>query len=96
MIEQQFQNLAKRWRKETMLCSSIQDMSLHPAYQEIIGMGPEVLPFIFKELEHKLDHWFWALREITQENPVSNKHRGNLTKMSEDWFKWAKRNAIKW
>lgn len=33
-------------------------------------MGEAAVPLILRDLEHQPDHWFWALREITQANPV--------------------------
>jgi hypothetical protein len=64
-------------------------MALHPAYQQIVGMGRSALPFLFRELKQRPDHWFWALRAITGENPVSSEHRGNIINMARDWLEWA-------
>ena len=63
---------------------------LHPAYQRIIGMGPAVLPLVFRELRQAPDHWFWALACITGENPVPQEHAGALKAMTRDWLNWAK------
>ena len=52
------------------------------AYQQIIGMGAEALPFIFRELQKEPDHWFWALHAITGENPVSKNAAGDLKAMT--------------
>jgi len=85
---ERFHELAKSWRKDTRHLSSIQDMVLHPAYQQIIGMGPTVVPLIIKELQNSPDHWFWALRAITGEDPVPPSHRGNVRKIAHDWVRW--------
>ena len=69
-------------------------MVLHPAYQQIVGMGAEALPFILAELERKPEHWFWALRAITREDPVPPSHRGNVVLMARDWLQWAKRKGL--
>ena len=67
-----------------------------PAYQQIIGMGPRVLPLILRELEHKPEHWFWALRLIAQEDPVLPDHRGVVAEMTQDWLKWGRRKGLRW
>lgn len=96
LFEQEFEEHARVWRIETVFSSTIQDISSHPSYQKIIKMGPGVLPLIFRELELEEDFWFWALREITEEDPVPDKHRGNVPKMAKYWLKWAKRKKIQW
>jgi hypothetical protein len=95
-LAQRFQSLAKIWRDECAHLSSMREMVLHPAYQQIVGMGSSALPFIFTELERKPDHWFWALRAITQEDPVPPEHRGNVAEMVRAWLRWAERRGIRW
>lgn len=55
-IEAQFLELASQWRRETGMMSLVQKMSMHPAYQRIIGMGQPVVPLILRELEQEPDH----------------------------------------
>ena len=45
---------------------------------EIIGMGPAVVPLILSELEKEPDRWFWALEAITDENPVAASDAGDI------------------
>lgn len=66
-IEDRFRELADRWYADTLV-SSVHDMVLHPAYQQIIGMGREVLPLILTELRDRGGHWFWALCAIAGED----------------------------
>ncbi len=88
--QQKFDLLAKKWLSETSLCSDSTQMSIHPAYQQIIGMGTLALPFIFRELEQRPNHWFWALQAITGENPVGDEQRGDIVLMSAAWLTWAR------
>jgi hypothetical protein len=88
-----FYSLAKRWREETRYVSSVHDMVLHPAYQQIIGMGKEALPFLFRELKRQPDHWFWALRAITGKDPVPPEEKGNVEAMTQRWLRWGAENA---
>jgi hypothetical protein len=92
----EFHSLARTWRNDVTLTSSITEMVMHPAYQRIIGMGFIVLPLIFRDLENEPDHWFWALKAITGEDPVKPEDRGNLPKMAAAWLKWAKDQGLEW
>ncbi len=85
--------MAEEWRRETAPLSSITEMVLHPAYQRIIGMGRAALPFILAELVRQPGHWFWALRAITGENPVTEEDRGNLLRMRDAWVRLAHRRG---
>lgn len=93
-LAERFQSLAEMWRSDCAYLSSTQEMVLHSAYQQIIGMGLSALPFIFAELERKPDHWFWALRAITGQDPVPLKHRGNIVEMAHAWLIWAQEPHI--
>ncbi len=92
-LEQTFNNLAKKWKRDTMHFSLVQQMVLHPAYQEIIGLGPEVIPLILQELEKESNFWFWALRSLTGEDPVTEDMRGDVMAMREAWLDWGRRSA---
>lgn len=59
-----------------------------PAYKEIISLGDEVLPLIFKEMKRKPDFWFAALQAITGENPVTPDRVGDIFAMTRDWLAW--------
>jgi hypothetical protein len=91
-----FRDLADRWQAEVAHHSSIDRIAMHPAYQQIIGMGAQALPFIFRELQHRPGHWFWALRAITGVDPVPPAHRGRIPKMAEAWLTWARQQGIRW
>jgi len=93
-LEKRFARLAEAWRAECLLTSSIQEMAMQPAYQQIIGMGPDVVPLLLKELRERPDHWFWALRAITGENPVKPDHRGKVDRMAADWIEWGNSHAL--
>src|SRR5437773_2154916 len=81
-----FQELVRQWKEATMFLSSITDMATHPAYQQIIGMGKEALPFLVEELRREPDHWFWALQAITGINPVPPADRGDVANMTKAWL----------
>src|SRR3982074_3697218 len=96
--KREFQKLAAQWRLDRTknFYSDIEAMAMHPAYQRIIGFGPEAVPLILAELEREPDHWFWALNAITGAQPVPPKSRGNIGKMARAWVAWGKKQGYKW
>jgi len=87
-LERRFRELAQEWREATEFTSSTTDMVMHPAYQQIIGIGRAALPLIFAELRRAPDHWFWALKAITGEDPVAPADRGKVQRMTDAWLAW--------
>ena len=81
-VVNRFKKLVAEWKATRNQISSGTEMFLHPAYQKIIGMGPEVVPLILREMEANLDHWFWALKAIMEKDPVPPAHRGRLKLMA--------------
>ena len=92
-LKQTFNKLAKKWERETINISSIQQMVLHPSYQEIIAMGPKVIPLILNELKREPDFWFWALRALTKADPVTKGICGDLMSMTKAWLDWGRKHA---
>ena len=90
----EFQRLADQWREETGMLSSVSQITMHPAYQRIIGMGERAVPFILQDLEKRPDHWFRALQAITGENPVPSEAAGNLRQMTEAWLNWGREKGV--
>ncbi|MBI2205809.1 MAG: hypothetical protein HYU41_18345 [Candidatus Rokubacteria bacterium] len=81
-----FAELVRRWKRDTALTSSIAKVSMHSAYQEIIGMGARALPLIFEELEQRGGDWFWALRAITGEDPARGS--SDFDEAKRAWLDW--------
>ncbi len=84
-----FQELVTLWKTETLILSSATQIVMNESYQKIIGLGPKVLPLIFRELRREQDLWFWALRAITRVDPVPAEHAGKIKNMTADWLEWA-------
>jgi hypothetical protein len=88
-----FHSLTAQWRAERSSFSWVSDVAMCPAYQNIIGMGESALPFILAELEsegNEPDHWFWALRAITNVDPVPEEDRGDIVRMAAAWLDWGR------
>ncbi len=87
-----FQVLITQWRNERGARSSITETVAMPAYQKIIGMGEKAVPLILAQLRSEgdePDQWFWALKAITEANPVKPEDQGNFQKMAQAWLEWA-------
>jgi hypothetical protein len=95
-IDATFTLLANEWLQETRGMSSINQMSMHPKYQQIIGMGEVVVPLLLRELERKSGHWFWALKSITRADPVPPEYRGKVKEMIKAWLEWGRQRGYKW
>jgi len=95
-LEAEFNHLAEEWRAETGMLSLVTQKSMHPAYQKIISMGRPVVPLILRDVEQKPDHWFWALRAITNDNPVKSEQRGRMKLMAQAWIQWGKEHGYEW
>ncbi|MBD2145725.1 STAS-like domain-containing protein [Sphaerospermopsis sp. FACHB-1194] len=91
-----FTTLVEEWREETRGVSSTNQMCMHPAYQQIIGMGEPVIPLLLRELEKKSGRWFWALKSISREDPVPPEYRGNTKEMTKAWLDWGRERGYKW
>jgi hypothetical protein len=92
--EAEFRKLAEQWRSETMFISLDRERVCNFAYQQIIGMGKDALPFIFRELKETTSDWFWALRAITRTDvEVRQEDKGNVHKIAEAWMEWGKQHG---
>lgn len=93
--EVKFVMLKTEWEADTPVLSSITEIALHPAYQQIIGMGTVAIPLILAELKRKPGHWFWALKAITGEDPVLPGQRGRIKEMTEAWLRWGHKQGYR-
>ena len=83
-----FYTLATEWQSEVGGMSSTAQMSQHPAYQQIINMGSQVVPLLLSELKKNPLYWLAALNAITGENPIKPEQRGRVKQMASAWIKW--------
>jgi hypothetical protein len=95
-IRERFERLAAVWHAETAYVSSSSDLVAHPAFQEIVGLGPAVIPLLLRELEKRTGHWHRALWRITGADPVPPADRGNIDKAAEAWLRWGKEQGYQW
>ncbi len=85
-VEGPFRQLADQWRKETAHLSLAIKKVMHPAYQRIIGLGPDAVPLILRELQRRPGHWFWALKAITGEDTAQPED--TVSQAAQAWLRW--------
>jgi hypothetical protein len=84
-VAERFARLAAEWQEDTAFASG-QEIMVHPAYQQIIGMGAPALPLILRAMTENPAHWFWALNAITGEDPaVATTSFADATRAWLDW-----------
>jgi len=88
--QKRFRELVRRWKEGAAHLSSTARMAKHPAYREIVQMGPAAVPLLLAELKRDPDFWFAALREITKENPVPARSAGKVKEMARAWMEWGR------
>jgi hypothetical protein len=93
-LEQQFTELATRWKAETGLFSTTPQKVFNDAYIDIIAMGKVVVPFILKDLENGAGHWHTALKALTRENPISDADMTSSKKIREGWLTWGRNHGL--
>ena len=89
-LQQKFSRLAAQWTAETAHLSLADRRAMHAAYQHIIGIGPDAIVLLLRELQRHPDDWFWALTAITEADPVPEECRGDLQKMANAWIEWGR------
>ena len=89
-LQDRFRQLAAEWRRDVGPLSSVSAIVQHPAYQQIIALGRDVVPLILRELEREPDHWFAALRAITGADPVAPEDHGRMDRMAAAWVRWGR------
>lgn len=86
-VEAKFAELAQSWRELTRAESSVMKRVMHPTYQRVIGLGPQAVPFIIRELHSRPDHWFWALASIVGSDEADGAE--TFKEAVRRWTEWA-------
>lgn len=92
-IRVRFRELADTWHRETGHLSSPPQIALHPAYQQIIGMGPEAIPFILEDLEQRGGQWYWALIAINGQSPLMGP-MPTAREIKDAWLRWGRQYRL--
>lgn len=89
-LESEFHSLVTQWESETSFHSSLSEKFTHEAYQRIMAMGRDALPFIFADLQHNPRHWFYALEKILGRDVAKGTH--SFASARAAWLEWGYKN----
>ena len=88
----EFERLAYEWLEQRPRGVDVAQMIRHPAYQAIIDIGADAVPWLLERLAQHPDRWFHALNQITNAHPVQPEHQGIVPAMAQDWTAWGRQN----
>jgi len=83
-----FEGLRSEWKSATSMLSSTHEISMHSAYQKIVGLGRQAIPLLLRELQAEPDQWFWALEAISRENPADDDD--DFDSRAQKWVNWGR------
>lgn len=92
-LAEKFDALSRQWLDETAFLSSSSELIAHPAYLQIIGLGPPAIPFLLQALDARPGLWFFALTAIAGNSPVAPEDAGNYDKMRAAWIDWGRQHG---
>lgn len=87
-LAEAFSCLLQEWNRDTMASSSPTQWWFHPAYQEILGMGPAALPLIMMEFEKNPARWTYALKNLARKDAAEGAK--DVDEMKAAWRRWSK------
>lgn len=85
-----FNALSRAWKKETAHFSTLYHVTTNSNYLRIIKHGWQAVPYILKDLQKAPEHWYFALKLITEQDPVPIEDKSNIKKIREHWLNWGK------
>lgn len=90
-IENKFNALADAWKFDH-LGRSVTDYK-HFAHLQIIGIGPDAIPFLLRRIVNGESKWVYALKCIASEQVEPQEAYGDASKVLEAWVAWGRRNG---
>jgi hypothetical protein len=92
--KEHFKSLANEWKLETSHLSFIRQKIAHVAFLKILLMGEKALPYIIEEIQTDPNHWFFALRLISGDNPV--RAGASVEEAVAAWTDWWTEKKVKY
>ena len=91
-LRRRFAELRHDWHAATLFESNLEHIILDLSYQQIIGLGPRVVPLVLEDLAGKGGHWFWALLVLTGNDEA----RGEQTMEGarQAWLRWGRGQGL--
>lgn len=83
-----FRRLYSVWLDDTAHMSSVREMMAQESFEQMVAMGPDVLPLVLRELKAKPTFLFLVAQRITGHNPVTPDCVGDVQKIVTCWVNW--------
>lgn len=90
-IDATFAVLKDRWLGDTSHLPGVMQRFMHPAYQQIIGLGAPVVTTILNDLRFQTNHWFWALNALVGHDAASGAQ--TPAEAAALWIAWGEREG---
>ncbi len=88
-LRQKYLKLREEWEEGTATISSLTIQMEHPAFQEILQLGPDVIPFILEDIQHEASWIIIALPILAGERPtIRPEDAGRLSILVASWLEW--------
>lgn len=92
-----FEKLAREWVDGTEYFSSSHAMEQHPAFDEIVAMGKDAIPWVLDAYERGMEHghWWLLLADLTGETPdIRPEDAGKMVEVRRAWLRWGGRGSL--
>ena len=90
---QEFENLIKKWKKDTSLLAYTAHKTSHPNYLRMAVLGEKALPLILTELEKEPSgSWFPLLEAIAGKDVADD--ATSIDHAIEKWLDWGRENDL--
>lgn len=86
--EDRFNYLFNKWKEDTKFISDYNKIINDPSYLEILGLGKDILPFIFKSFKDNTGFWLHALEHITNKKKYIKKKNPTRKDFRDFWLTW--------
>lgn len=91
-VREIFEPLATRWEAETEFLSMTPQITGHPAFFEMVGLGYPAVPLVLKRLQKSTRPWFQALEAMTRENPAADAETNS--EAAQSWLDWGRSRGL--
>src|SRR5947209_27453 len=91
IIKSRIEALASEWGEhchQTWFSSNLSHYLDHPAYRELVALGPEAVPIIMDHYRRDDLPWEFVLQEITGVRMIDDLSAYNPTEVRQRWLDW--------